>query len=534
MTLPSSGQIALSNVNVELGYGSTQYITLNDTLVRNLAARPTAGSIISMPSDFWGKSAVTTTYSLTSSSPNVNEGSSVTFTIGGTQITNGTYYWTVSNFGDFGVAGGSVVVTNNSGSFSVTPTADNLTEGAETFYAFLKSGSTSGPILATSNVVTINDTSQTPGSSYTIYPSVSSVNEGGTVTFTVGGSNITNGTYYWTVTNAGDFNTSSGSFSINSNSGSFSVTATADLTTEGNESFTASVRSGSISGPVLVTSSSVLINDTSQTPPPATYTISPSASNVNEGSTLTFNVGGTNIANGTYYWTVTNAGDFNTSFGSFSINSNSGSFSVTPNSDLTTEGNESFTASVRSGSISGPVLVTSSNITINDTSGNPTVFTPYPNLGIPPNSVVPASNARTSLSNTNSFGIRNRLTFIKQTTNVRGTFRQSTSIFNQNFSGTFTPVGGTPYGIGPLPSSPAGFLKFTLLSTSGTISNNTTPTAWTQITTTGPEISVNRPGVNNPASVGTSEATFRIDYSPTGSDGNITATTTVIMRMTIT
>lgn len=429
MTLPSSGQIALSNVNVELGYGSTQYITLNDTLVRNLAARPTAGSIISMPSDFWGKSAVTTTYSLTSSSPNVNEGSSVTFTIGGTQITNGTYYWTVSNFGDFGVAGGSVVVTNNSGSFSVTPTADNLTEGAETFYAFLKSGSTSGPILATSNVVTINDTSQTPGSSYTIYPSVSSVNEGGTVTFTVGGSNITNGTYYWTVTNAGDFNTSSGSFSINSNSGSFSVT---------------------------------------------------------------------------------------------------------PNSDLTTEGNESFTASVRSGSISGPVLVTSSNITINDTSGNPTVFTPYPNLGIPPNSVVPASNARTSLSNTNSFGIRNRLTFIKQTTNVRGTFRQSTSIFNQNFSGTFTPVGGTPYGIGPLPSSPAGFLKFTLLSTSGTISNNTTPTAWTQITTTGPEISVNRPGVNNPASVGTSEATFRIDYSPTGSDGNITATTTVIMRMTIT
>ena len=100
----------------------------------------------------------------------------------------------------------------------------------------------------------------------------------------------------------------------------------------------------------------------------STYTLTPAANNVNEGSSLTFNVGGTNIVNGTYYWTVTNSGDFAISSGSFTITSNSGSFSVTPSADATTEGAETFTASVRSGSTSGTILATSTSVTINDTS----------------------------------------------------------------------------------------------------------------------------------------------------------------------
>ena len=97
------------------------------------------------------------------------------------------------------------------------------------------------------------------------------------------------------------------------------------------------------------------------------YTVTPVAFNINEGSALTINVGGTNITNGTYYWTVTNSGDFTTSSGSFSIASNAGSFTVTPTADVTTEGAETFTVSIRSGSIGGTVLVTSGTITINDT-----------------------------------------------------------------------------------------------------------------------------------------------------------------------
>jgi hypothetical protein len=99
-----------------------------------------------------------------------------------------------------------------------------------------------------------------------------------------------------------------------------------------------------------------------------TYTLTPPALNVDEGSSLTFTVGGTNISNGTYYWTIeTNAGDVSTTSGSFTITSNSGTFSVTPTADATTEGVETFIVYLRSGSITGSVLA-SETITINDTS----------------------------------------------------------------------------------------------------------------------------------------------------------------------
>jgi hypothetical protein len=103
-----------------------------------------------------------------------------------------------------------------------------------------------------------------------------------------------------------------------------------------------------------------------------TYTITPATASTNEGSSLTFTVTGTNIVNGTYYWTIeTNTGDFGTTFGSLSITSNSGSFSVTPSADNTTEGSESFTVALRSVSTSGTILSTSTSVTINDTSLSP-------------------------------------------------------------------------------------------------------------------------------------------------------------------
>ena len=113
------------------------------------------------------------TYTLTpffSGGPeSVNEGSGLNFTVGGTNITNGTYYWTIeTNAGDFATTSGTVVVTGNSGTFTVTPTADAATEGAETFTVALREGSITGTILATSTSVTINDTSFAPGGSLII------------------------------------------------------------------------------------------------------------------------------------------------------------------------------------------------------------------------------------------------------------------------------------------------------------------------------------------------------------------------------
>ena len=105
---------------------------------------------------------------------------------------------------------------------------------------------------------------------YAITPVSSSVDEGNTLTFNVGGENITDGTYYWTIeSNAGDFTATNGSFEISNNVGSFTVTPTADSTTEGDDLFAVSIRSDSITGTILQTSSSVTINDTSLTPPPS-------------------------------------------------------------------------------------------------------------------------------------------------------------------------------------------------------------------------------------------------------------------------
>ena len=107
----------------------------------------------------------------------------------------------------------------------------------------------------------------------------------------------------------------------------------------------------------------------------ATYTITPAAASIDEGSALTINVGGRNIPADTYYYTINHitsvSGDFSASSGSFSIAGNAGSFTVTPTADVTTEGAETFTVSIRSGSIGGTILATSSSITINDTSTTP-------------------------------------------------------------------------------------------------------------------------------------------------------------------
>lgn len=225
------------------------------------------------------------TYSVVAAAGNVNEGSSLTFNVTTTEVADSTtLYWTVTNAGDFTTSSGSFTITSNAGSFSVTPTADSITEGAETFTASVRTGSTSGTIVATSGSVTINDTSTGP--TYSVSPAANNVNEGSSLTFNVTTTNVTNGTtLYWTVSRPEDFATSSGSFTINSNAGSFSVTPTADSTTEGAETFTASVRTGSTSGTIVATSSSVTINDTSLSPPPPP----PPGVNPPSATLLTFN-----------------------------------------------------------------------------------------------------------------------------------------------------------------------------------------------------------------------------------------------------
>ncbi|HAI57744.1 MAG TPA: hypothetical protein DCM04_07360 [Saprospirales bacterium] len=106
-----------------------------------------------------------------------------------------------------------------------------------------------------------------------------------------------------------------------------------------------------------------------------TYSVTPASSSINEGASLTVNVSTGNVANSsTLYYTLTNSGDFTTSSGSFTISNDAGSFTVTPTADATTEGSETFQIEIRTDSVSGTIVATSSTITINDTSITPPPF----------------------------------------------------------------------------------------------------------------------------------------------------------------
>lgn len=97
----------------------------------------------------------------------INEGSSGTFILNTTNITdNTTLYWTINHNtttnADFSATSGSFIINSNTGSFSITTIADSLTEGEETFAVSIRTDSTSGTVVAISSNVTINDTSTVP------------------------------------------------------------------------------------------------------------------------------------------------------------------------------------------------------------------------------------------------------------------------------------------------------------------------------------------------------------------------------------
>lgn len=101
------------------------------------------------------------TYSLTGPA-SVDEGSPASMSVTTTNVDNNTtLYWTTSS--DFNPNSGTVVISSNSGSFNVTPIADSTSEGDENHIVYLRTGSTSGTIVAQRTIEVI-DTSINSGS----------------------------------------------------------------------------------------------------------------------------------------------------------------------------------------------------------------------------------------------------------------------------------------------------------------------------------------------------------------------------------
>jgi hypothetical protein len=147
------------------------------------------------------------TYDATPTATSIDEGSALTINVTTSNVSDATtlYYTILGNTGDFSTTSGSFTITSNAGSFTVTPTADATTEGTtETFQVQIRTGSTGGTVVDTTDAITINDTSQTPAFSpdYTL-----SVSHGTTGYYTLVGtdrSGSINGDNPTLAFNAGD------------------------------------------------------------------------------------------------------------------------------------------------------------------------------------------------------------------------------------------------------------------------------------------------------------------------------------------
>lgn len=178
MALQSTGAISLNDVQTEFGgsnpIGINEYYrggsNVPDTPANS--SIPTSGTIAM--DDFYGGDSTppppATTYTFTTTPTSINEGSSGTFAITTTNVPNSTtLYWTTSHVtsaaADFTANSGSFTITSNSGTFTVSVAADTLTESTEYFRIQIRTGSSSGPVVATSNQVGINNIA--PPSGYT-------------------------------------------------------------------------------------------------------------------------------------------------------------------------------------------------------------------------------------------------------------------------------------------------------------------------------------------------------------------------------
>ena len=204
------------------------------------------------------------TYQLGSSLASVNEGSSVVFTLSTTNISDGTlvpYVITGVSLADLasGALTGNFTVASGLASASITLAADALTEGSETMTVSLSSGVASASVI-------VNDTSRTP--TYAIGRSLSAVDEGSSVVFTLSTTNVANGTvlpYTISGISSNDVTTGSltGSFTVSNGLATATITMSADQLTEGAETATLTLNNAAASNFVVV-------NDTSTTPVPLT------------------------------------------------------------------------------------------------------------------------------------------------------------------------------------------------------------------------------------------------------------------------
>lgn len=219
---------------------------------------------------------------------------------------------------------------------------------------------------------------------YTITPSVTSISNGGTVTFEIETTNVPNGSQLsWSTTGVSvtgtDFTDglTSGIISIIENKATITRSIRSGREVENIVSFNIQLRTRTIEPTGAITEGSIVA--TSPTVSITVHSVTPDVLTISEGGTVTFTVTTVGVADGTVlYWTskgTVRASDFTDgeSAGQVTINSNTGSVIRSLSPDFKTEGTESFSIDLRKTSIDGQVIARSEYIKVTDSSTNPDI-----------------------------------------------------------------------------------------------------------------------------------------------------------------
>ena len=259
----------------------------------------------------------------------------------------------------------------------------------------IRTGSLTGPVIGTSAIVTVADTSPAPVA--TIIRNTPFIDEGASATFSIivsGTTGAAGSTLYWImVETSGGTKATPSDFTDNTLGGSYIVSAglvdtvtriwANDLTVEGPETWVMEIRTGSTTGPVIGTSAIVTVADTSQVP---SATVSPSGDTISEGGIKSYTITTRNVSQGIpVYWIfratqgTLNTGNLDTGDqGDFLGKQYSGYYECAANgvhtvtvgwrNDLATEGTEAYVVDIKLGSTNGVVIGTGGSTTVLDTS----------------------------------------------------------------------------------------------------------------------------------------------------------------------
>lgn len=340
-------------------------------------------TLLSVPSNF----------EVIPSSTTVVEGSNITWSVTATNFDSNTLYYTIAgtvvdlDFVD-GISSGSINTNiNGIGSLTKSLATDGLIEGDETLTLELRTGSTSGSVVATATTVVVKDSDFSVPTA-TVTPNKTTVSEGDSVTWTIQTTNFADGPATYIISGTGitsaDFtgdDALTGQVNIVNGVGTLTKTLSSDLITEGVEYLHCEVTLESGTNPPVYNSPAVAITDTSLTPPfQPTYSIDSYTGfedpryEVDEGTDITWTITTTHVSDGTrLYYTnsgTTDSADFTDGSDSGSVVIIGGTASFTK--ELTDdhlepgglEGLETIIFNVRTSSTSGNIVATSPTITV--------------------------------------------------------------------------------------------------------------------------------------------------------------------------